>query len=194
MSLTEWNRHNIQNSGYHLQLIAECFPSAEKKGGLVLNTAAGVVDCVTDGITEKKDGGTGQTAVLNSMYDLQKHKDILDQMADIDLVNMVRRLDSQKRLLEEKVEQKDKEIAQTSEKGRRPGGEDKEIGENSRRLWISSNVGGVSQLQWRADLEDPKLQATSRGCQESQVLFHLQSPILHQSLWLQDVSETVPIR
>ena len=116
MSLTEWNRHNIQNSGYHLQLIAECFPSAEKKGGLVLNTAAGVVDCVTDGITEKKDGGTGQTAVLNSMYDLQKHKDILDQMADIDLVNMVRRLDSQKRLLEEKVEQKDKEIAQLQRK------------------------------------------------------------------------------
>ena len=114
MPILEWNRHNLQNSGYHIQLMLTCI--AEKKVGLLLNPAAGVEDCVTDGVTEKKDGGTGQTAVLNSVYDLQKHKDILDQMADIDLVNMVRRLDSQKRLLEEKVEMKDKEIAQLQRK------------------------------------------------------------------------------
>ena len=111
MPLSEWNRHNLQNSGYHFQLIVECFPFVVKKKGLLLNPAAGVEDCKTDGVTEERDSGTDQIAVLNSLYDSQKHKDILDQMADIDLVNMVRRLDSQKRLLEEKVEMKDKEIA-----------------------------------------------------------------------------------
>ena len=153
MPLSEWNCHNLQNSGYHLQLMVKCFPSVVKKRGLVLNTATGVVDCKTDGDTEEKDVGTGQTVVLHSLYDMQKHKDILDQMADIDLINMVRRLDSQKRLLEEKVEQKDKEIVTIQKKVNQQEERTTKVGrcqeDHEFRLMLEESHSYNGELIWR---------------------------------------------
>ena len=113
MSLQEWNRHNLQQLGYHNQLLMKLLPLSTKKEGLLLNSTACMVDSVADGV--KEDGTSGVPVKIQSVHDL-RHKEILDQMADIDLVNMVRRLDSQKSILEEKVASKDRRIQELESK------------------------------------------------------------------------------
>jgi uncharacterized coiled-coil protein SlyX len=113
MSLQEWNRHNLQQLGYHNQLLMKLLSLSTNKEGLLLNSTACMVDCVADGV--KEDGTSGVPVKIQSVHDL-RHKEILDQMADIDLVNMVRRLDSQKSTLEEKVASKDRRIQELERK------------------------------------------------------------------------------